>query len=308
MNTSHFLWGIGLMAALMVGCDKVELPLPEPEIIVVNDSVTFPTVDTAAMNRDYRMTYVEEFTGHKCITCPANTALLLQQIEENKERMIAVSVHAGGFAEVDLPKYPTDFNTEYGTQVFQHYNMATQPIPSAIINRRSFGNFDSLIIFNQATTFWEGPIDEENTNTSTDFAIGLEADYIDSLDLFYIKVSTEVLNDVDGEFRLLVLCVEDSVIAEQIDARADPSEHPDNIVKDYVHRHVLRKKLNPDQSLGGDPLISGAVSAGTWFDYELNATMPENVVNKEKTHIIAVLTNVDTEEVMQSIEVHTHVK
>jgi hypothetical protein len=294
------------MAAL-AACDKVDLPIPEPDLIVIIDSFDFSTVDSANLNRAFKKTYVEEFTGHKCITCPANTRLLIQQQEENKERMIVNSIHAGNFAVVEPPKYPTDFNSDYGDLMYTHYDMATQPIPSAMVNRRSFPSFNDLIIFNRTTTFWDKPIDQENTNTQTKFALGIAADLIDSTNLFYIRVSTEVLEDVDGNYRVLVFCQEDSVVAEQLDGEADSQVYPDKIVTDYVHRHVFRAKLNSDQSITGNPLINGSVTAGTWLNHEFNAYLPYNVVTKEHTRIIALIVNADTEEVEQSEEVHVHI-
>lgn len=296
------------LSALFVACDKVELPIPKPTVIETNDSITFPVVDSLNINRAFKKTYVEEYTGHQCITCPFNTKLLLDQAANNPGRMIITAVHAGQFANVNEPNYPTDFNTPYGTSLFQHYGLAAHPIPSAMINRRPFDTFNNMMIFNGATQFWDDPIDEVNSNTSTDFALGLAADYHDSLDLFYIQVSLEVLNNVSGNYRLLILCLEDSVVAPQLDGQADPLIYPGKIVTDYVHRHVLRAKLNQDLSISGDLLISNEAVSGDWFDYTLNTNMPDNVVNPEKTTIVAVLTNAATEEVMQSEEVHVHVR
>lgn len=305
MKTLYRFLTVAFLVSTFASCDLVPVPIPEPEII--EGVCIMPTVDSLMINRDYRKTYVEEFTGHKCITCPANTALLLQQLSENKDRMIVNAFHAGGFAVVDPPKYTTDFNTEYGTEVFQHFDMATQPIPSAIINRKAFPSYNDMMIFNNATTFWEGPIDEENTNTSTDFGLGLAANYSPESNIICVKVSTEILNNVDGDYRLLVLCVEDSVISAQLDARVSESEYPDKIVTDYTHRHVFRGKLNQDINFNGDPFVSGAVDAGTWVDYELNATMPSNVVTKENVLLVALIVDADSEEVVQSEEVHVHV-
>ncbi|NQV53413.1 MAG: Omp28-related outer membrane protein [Flavobacteriales bacterium] len=306
MNLLKYLLLLVGISSLTAACNKVDLPIPKP--VEVAGVCVFPVVDSTAINRDFKKTYVEEFTGHKCITCPANTVLLVQQQEENKDRVIVLSVHAGGFAKVDLPDYPTDFNTGYGTDLFQHFNMATQPIPSAVINRHTFPSFNDLLVYNQATTFWDKPIDEENTNTSTDFGLGLAAEYSEELGNFCIKSSIEVLSTITGNYRILVLCAEDSVIAEQLDARVSEDEYPHKIVTDYMHRHVMRGKLNNDQSINGDPLITGTIEAGTWIDYELNTTMPSNVVTAENTHVIALIVNDDTEEVIQSEEVHVHVK
>jgi hypothetical protein len=313
MKTNGLLLPFLALGLLIIvnACDKVEVPIPEPDIIIPegNDSVviTFPTIDSANINRSFKKTYVEEFTGHQCITCPFNTKLLLAQAEDNKERMVITAIHAGQFANVNPPDYPTDFNTPYGTELFQHYSISQHPIPSSIINRRRFASFDNALIFNGATQFWDEPIDEYNANMETDFAMGVAADYRDSLDLFYIRVSVEVLNQVTGNYRLLVLCLEDSVIAPQLDGQADESVYPKKIVTDYAHRHVLRSKLSQDQSLSGDLLINGSAEANEWFDYTLNARMPENVVNPEKTSIVVVLADPETEEVLQAEEVHVNI-
>ncbi|MDA9266911.1 Omp28-related outer membrane protein [Salibacteraceae bacterium] len=307
-NTIIFGFSLLITLTFTVGCDKVETPLPEPAVLNLNDSITFPTVDSVNLNRGFKKTYVEEFTGHKCTTCPANTKLLLAQLALNKDRMIVTSVHAGSFAQVDdFGGYPTDFNTPYGTLLFQNFTTASTPIPSAIINRRSFDNFNNLMIFNNATTFWTDPINFENSNTSTDIALGVEADFIDSLNLFYIQVSAEALTDLTSTYRLLVLCVEDSIVAPQLDSEADESIYPHKIVTDYIHSHVLRGKLNSDQSIAGDPFISGTIPSGEWLDYKLNAEMPANVLNKENATIVAVIVNEITGEVIQSEETHVHV-
>ncbi len=296
-----------ILLIAIVGCDKVEMPLPEPDVLVLNDSITFPSVDSANLNRAFKKTYVEEFTGHRCTTCPANTELLLAQLAANKDRMIVIAVHAGFFAEVkEFEGFPTDFNTPYGTNLF-NADVIGAPIPSAKINRRNFENFNNLSIFNNQSTFWTEPINFENSNTNADFALGIEADYIDSLDLFYIQASAELLSPVSQNHRLLILCIEDSVIAPQEDSRADPNIYPGKRIPDYVHHHVLRAKLNPNQSIAGEPFISGGAAAGEWLDYKLNAEMPANVLNKENTTIVAVIVNEITGEVIQSEETHVHV-
>ena len=306
-NTIFF--GFLLLSTLTftVGCDKVETPLPEPNVLNLNDSITFPPVDTANLNRAYKKTYVEEFTGHKCTTCPANTALLLAQYELNKERMIITAFHAGDFAKVDdFGGYPTDYNTLYGTALFESLP-AGFGIPSVMINRREFDNFNNLLLFNNGTTFWTEPINFENSNTIADIALGVEADYIDSLGIFFIQASAQALVNLNGSYRLLLLCVEDSLVSAQLDSEADESIYPHKIVTDYTHRHVLRGKINPDQSLAGNPFMSGTISSGEWFDYKLNAEMPANVLNKENTTIVAVIVNEITGEVIQSEETHVHV-
>ncbi|MEX2596684.1 MAG: Omp28-related outer membrane protein [Salibacteraceae bacterium] len=294
-------------------CDKVETPIPKPEVVIVppvKDSVAFPIVDSSNINRTYKKTLVEEYTGHKCITCPFNTQLLLDQQAQNKDRMIVVAVHAGGFAEVNEPDYPTDFNTEYGTSIFSHYGLGGHPIPSAIINRRKFPLFDNALIFNGATQFWDEPIDEENSNTETAFGLGLAVDYIDSLGLFYIQASIEAQTTISSEHRLLLLCLEDSIVAEQLDGRVSTSEYPKKIVTDYVHRHVLRGKVTTGSSIFGDVIIKSGdgVQAGEWIDFQLNASIPNNVLDINKTSIVAAIINSETEEIVQSEEVHVHVK
>ncbi len=297
-----------ILLVTLVGCDKVEMPIPAPDVISVNDSITFPSVDSANLNRAFKKTYVEEFTGHKCTTCPANTELLLAQYELNKDRMIVVAIHAGNFAEVDdFGGYPTDYNTPYGTLLFQNYTNASTPIPSAMINRREFDNFNNLQLFNNATTFWTNPINFENSNTSALIALGIEADYIDSLGIFYIQASAEAIADLSGNYRLLLLCAEDSVVSEQLDSRADETIYPKKIITDYTHRHVLRGEINPDQSLAGDPFINGGAEAGEWIDYQLNAELPSNVLDIEKTSIVALIVDEASGEVIQSEETHVHV-
>jgi hypothetical protein len=297
-----------ILLTALVGCDKVEMPLPEPEVLVLNDSITFPSVDSANLNRAFKKTYVEEFTGHQCTTCPANTALLLAQYELNKDRMIITAIHAGSFAEVsEFKGYPTDYNTDYGTSLYESVGAEDFGIPNAMINRRRFENFGNNLNFGNGTVFWTDPINYENQNTSADIALGIEADYIDSLAIFYIQVSAEALTDLTGSYRLLLLCLEDSIVSEQLDSRADEDIYPHKIVTDYTHRHVLRGKISPNQSLAGDPFITGGAATGEWIDYQLNAELPSNVLDIEKTSIVALIIDEVSGEVIQSEETHVHV-
>ena len=306
MKTIYTLPIFIALTIAFVQCNKIDLPIPKPAPVIIVQGSIFPTVDSVNLNRDFKKTYVEEFTGHKCITCPANTKKLLLQLSENPERMIVVAYHAGGFARVDLPKYPTDFQSDYATEFYDFNGMSTEPIPSAIINRREFENFNNLKLFNNATTFWKAPIKFENENTSTDFALGVVADYNDSLEAILIQTSIEALAENTGNYRVLTLLVEDSIVAEQLDAEADEVVYPNKIVTDYMHRHVLRKKLSSDVSISGDKVIDGGLAINEWADLQIQAAVPETVLDMHHLLVVSLLIEEATAEIVQSEETHVH--
>ena len=118
----------------------------------------------------------------------------------------------------------------------------------------------------------------------------------------------EVLQDIPNEHRLIVLCIEDSVIAEQKDGRLDENEYPKKINPNYAHRHVLRDQVNASAGVIGEAVITNdGVSAGTWIDWTQQYWFSSNVLNASKCYITAFLIDSETTEVIQVEEVHVSV-
>lgn len=304
MKRLFFLAFITITAA---SCDIVELPIEEPE--AVTGCVKCPEIDTAELNVATRKVMVEEFTGHSCTGCPAQTDQLLNLQTAEAPEVIVVSYHAGGFAEVDLPDYPTDFRTEYGDAVHENIQNDILAYPSAMVNRETFADFGNTYIF-LAHNEWKDPILNSVGDATSNIALGVAADYSTKDNKFYVRVSTKTLADITEEYRLVVLCIEDEVIAEQKDGRLSEDDYPHKINKEYSHRHVLRDQLRSSTGVSGEIIISATdgLEAEQWIDWSHEYTPADNIVNPENCLFVAYVLNAATGTVMQVEEAHVHVE
>lgn len=290
-SLQYFL--IFTIVAAFLSCDKIDLPIAEPVFVPTDSSFAFPIIDSNKINDSLRMILVEEFTGHKCAGCPTSTKKLLEQQMLNNNNIIVLSLHAGNFAELDPPSYPTDFNTEYGYNLDSIFKL--QAYPSAMINRTNDGE---LFLSHLA---WTDPINTSLGQPAT-IALGLAADLTESNNKLAIRVSAKAIEPIIGNHRLVLVCVEDSVIAPQKDQN---SSEPDERVVDYAHRHVLRGKLNGGNTFG--EVFSSQIDVDQWAEATVVADLPSNVVNIEKVTIVALIINASTQEIIQSAEAHPHI-
>ncbi len=283
------------MILLATACDIVDVPIEEPVLV---ECPTCPFIDTNEINDSYRMVLVEEFTGHKCSFCPGNTLQLLALQKEHEESILIISIHAGTtFAKPEPPDYPTDFNTEYGTALHDFYQIATFAYPSALVNRAII---DGEEVF-PSHVKWKDAINASLDQPAT-LALGVAADLTESDNKLAIRVSAKAIEPIIGEHRLVLLCLEDSVIAPQKDIN---SSEPDERVVDYAHRHVLRGKLNGGNTFG--QVFSSQIDVDQWAEATAIADLPSNVVNIENVTIVALIINASTQEIIQSAEVHPHI-
>ncbi len=294
-------------------CDKVDMPVEDPGPTVTDTSgvdttdtngvVPFPTFDTTMLHTSSRKVLVEEFTGHSCTGCPAQTERLLELQNNNAPEVIVVAYHEGTFAEVS-EDYPTDFRTEYGGNYHDPQSNEIAGYPSAIINRKTFSEFANKKHF-LAHNEWAPPINA-SIGEAVIVALGVAADLYEDDNLIKVRVGIQALEDLTSSYRLLVLLTEDSVISQQKDSRA--TQLPKKIIQDYAHRHVLRDQINEVASVYGDLIIdlgSGLVS-NEWIDWTTDYTIASNVVTPTKCYVVAILIDTQTSEVVQVEEVHVH--
>lgn len=281
------------MALVIVSCDIVSVPIEPP---VVSETDAYPFIDSTKLNDSLKIVLVEEFTGHKCSYCPANTKLLLSFQEQHMHEMLIVSIHAGEtFAMPEPPDYPEDFRTPYGTEIHDYYQIQNKGYPAALVNRDTF---EGNVAF-PTNAKWTPPI-EAALGQVAEMKLGIAGDLIKSENKIAIRVSAQALRDFENELRLIVLCIEDSVIAPQKDAA---SSAPNKHVDDYAHRHVLRGKLNGG-NMFGEVFSAGSFLNSTWKEAKIYADVPNNIVDQEKLTLVAFIIDAQNQTIIQSVESH----
>jgi hypothetical protein len=240
----------------------IYLPLIACFFLLTNCSEIPPEINPIDPNTggegQQRSVLVEEYTGVRCVNCPAGSEALKALIDIYGDRLAVVSFHAGFFA----PPYPEslyDFRTDDGNNLLSFLG---EPLgyPAAVVNRRLFDGERRLQV---GQGLWAGYIAEEIV-VPPKMEIDLAVSY-DSLSReLDITVDLTVVESLAGEeVQLSIALTEDDI--------ADVQLTPQGKQADYVHKHVLRDMItNFDGNLLTEELSAGAEISRS-FSYTINA-------------------------------------
>jgi hypothetical protein len=218
-----------------------------------------------------RQVLIEEFTGVRCVNCPAGSEAIEALLNVHGSQLVAVSIHAGLFA-VPFPESPEDFANDESRSLL-NYLGSPLGFPTAVVNRKKFDGEENRHV---GLSSWAGFIAEElllppqiriDLNTSFNDANGevvIEADlYIDD------AISAE-------DVRLSVFLTENSIVG--------PQTTPQGQKNDYVHKHVFRKAVT---GFDGDP-INESLIPGAVINRNLSIQLEEHWV-PENCHVVALV-------------------
>jgi len=218
-----------------------------------------------------RHVLIEEFTGVRCVNCPAGSAAIETLRSIYGDQLIAVSIHAGFFA----PPYPEstqDFRTTEGTNILSYLG---EPLgyPTAVVNRKLFSGEPDL---QTGQGQWPGFVAEEAA-LPPQVSIEIEKNYIPATRGLQVNIKLDALETIaENDLRLSVMITEDEVT----DTQLTPAGKTNN----YAHRHVLRAMMS---AYDGLPL-GESLELGDELSRSFNYALPL-AWNAEKCHIIAFL-------------------
>ena len=245
-----------LFFGLSVACDKIDDPIPadlgtsvsldgdvefisEPEFNL-NDSndlksfITNNVWDTTngSDNSNRRFIVLEEFTGHKCSSCPRGTREVSRLKTIFGEQLIPVGIHTDFFARPNPPgssMYTTDFRildgqTDIGKEYVQAFTVSGNP--RGIVNRVGIA---------KAETQWEADIIAVK-DLAPSVSLSL-SNYYDSINhVVRAQVEIDWKTTSSKKFNLQLYVIEGKIIDWQLDGSID---NPN-----YEHKFVLRKIVN----------------------------------------------------------------
>lgn len=218
-----------------------------------------------------RQVLIEEFTGVRCVNCPAGSQAIEALLDLHGSSLVAVSIHAGLFA-VPFNESSEDFATDESRSIL---SLLGSPLgfPTAVVNRKKFDGEENRHV---GLSAWAGFIGQEllvppqiriDLNTSFNDANGqvdIEADlYVDE------TISAE-------DVRLSVFITENNVV--------DPQTTPQGQDNDYIHKHVFRKAVT---GFDGDP-ITESLAPGAVINRNLSIQLGETWV-PENCHVVALV-------------------
>jgi len=300
------LLNILLILAFFGACDIVEEPFATGN--------TNP-IDTTSPTTFIKKILVEDYSGHTCSNCPNAARELDALIDIYGKKIVPITVHVGKtFARPyhisQAPKYQYDFRTETGEGWDNFFQISNLGLPKGMINRAGFSSSTHGV----EVANWNSII-QSITSDEPDFGITISSNI--SGNAGNVAVNIKVLNDIGGDFNLVVCLTEDSIINWQKDSQAIPTD-----VEFYVHKHVFRTSIN---SAWGEALQNSSIynsdeeidksytiNLDNLQQYNINYSL--NTIelgngnsggwNKNNMYIVAFIYDNTTFEIQQVAEVH----
>ncbi len=270
-----------LIAGIFNSCDKIDPPYTtqggggggEPEEVI-------------------QKVLLEDYTGHKCVNCPAAAKLASDLKEVYGDQLIILAVHTGVFAEPENPPFDLDLRTSYGDQWREQYNIIG--FPSGLINRRI--EQGSAIL---SSGKWGEKVMDIIENIQPQASIDIQTVFDDQSRNLELIVNSKFLGSTNETYFLQVLLTEDSIQGAQRNNNAAVGDVP--TIEDYYHRHVLRQDIN---GLNGEIINEGeAIVVNEVYTHTYSLTL--NAAYKaQHCSVIAFLYRISDNEILQVEEKH----
>jgi hypothetical protein len=223
---------------------------------------------------------VEEFTGVRCVNCPAGAAELENLKTIYGDRLVVISIHAGDFAP-PFTESRYDFRTTEGTAL-ETFLGAALGYPTAVVNRRKFTGQSSLQV---TKANWAGFIASES-NAPSVLNLSIQKNYTKDKRLLDLNVKIVPTEKLPDDSRLTVVLTENDIL--------DWQETPQGKKSDYKHKHVLRRVLTND--------VKG-VALGTTTAWTTSVSLPNNWLIENCRIVAFVHRGGDIKDVLQVQEV-----
>lgn len=279
------LTSFSLLIALF-SCDYIDDPIQGSQGPVDPCDIPKSTFLGDSINRNV---LIEDFTGHRCNNCP-RASDAIKDIEQNQPgASVAVAIHAGAanFTAPDPPDYPTDFRTPEGMEMEDFFKVTFNP--SGMTSRTEYTptGVAHLKIF----TSWAGDVATLSAEAAS-CVINLEVGYDTATRQLCGTATTRFFSDQADPLNITFWLAESKIIA--------PQKMPDNSRNaSYEHNHVFRTSLN---STFGQELTTGGSLNGDFFTTDFSINIDDSYV-AANCHLVAFVTNTETQEVLQVEEV-----
>lgn len=292
---------ISILAIGLQSCDKVS----NPRVIQTTLDTTLypgnfvnyvPPTFGENTNTDKNV-LIEDFTGHKCTFCPAAATTAKNLEDANPGRVYTVSIHGGphnsGISDFQKaypgePKYYTDHTNAVTREIastFFQMGVGFNSNPQGTINRITESG---EMFFNHG--LWGDKVAEQ-LPTTLKVNIQAQSNYFPETNGVFIHTQTEFLENMDGDYNIVIYCIQNEVIDWQLDAGTD--------VENYHHHNVHIGNVYDET--WGRAVATGQISAGTKIEQEFSYKVPDGLTNNDM-HFIIYVYDKATYEILQVIE------
>ena len=281
---------------IITSCDVVEGPYE------IDSGGVIPT-DT---NTYVKKILIEDFTGHTCPNCPSAARELEAIHDVYGNQIIGMALHIStGFAGpwTGSGKFEYDFRTKWGTDWDDFFNISNSGLPRGMVNRVGYPNSHKL-----GKNEWLANVITE-LEKEIDFGVSITTNNTGNEGV--ITINSEILNNINGDYNLVVSLSESKIINWQKDGSND--------IEEYEHNHVLRTILTDESLSNSSNYISGQVVEKT-INYNLSTLEQFNINYSQNTaelgngnaggwdssnmSVIAYIYDNTTQEILQVEEAH----
>lgn len=205
---------------------------------------------------------LHDYTGARCVNCPAASDLAHQLQNQYGERLIVLSVHAGGQAQ-PVGNFP-NFITEEGDEWYNGNN--ANPLGSVNCVKLLPG-------YTLQASAWADAVAAAFEEPQT-IELRVSNTYNENTRQLTATVDAWALEAQEGDLVLTVCLMEDNIVGMQIT--------PTGLVNDYVHRHVFRKTFN---GAYGEDMVFGEDDT---YSKSFNLTLSEDY-NADNCYVVAYI-------------------
>lgn len=298
---------IFLFGFLFVSCDHVKNPYP-PEVNLELDTTLYPGLWSDYENNDWpifsentntiRNVLIEDFTGHKCVFCPAAADLAHALHEADPSRVYIASIHAGpdgigDFQSVSPPDYPLDFTNPEGVEIGLYFGENDGGFPGN--PRGTVNRFNNGTIF-QSPTQWTSMVNDQLSSNNLKVNIQSDLNYYEETKGAFLHVELDPVDaNVAENLGITVYLLEDSLVGDQ---KMSDNSHNSN----YIHRDIHRGNLNA--SAFGRPVSSEDLNGDKYY-INYSFVVPNQLdgqYNASNMHLLIYAFNTETWEIYQVIK------
>jgi len=298
---------IFLFGFLFVSCDHVKNPYP-PEVNLELDTTLYPGLWSDYENNEWpsfsentntnRNVLIEDFTGHKCVFCPAAADLAHALHEADPSRVYIASIHAGpdgigDFQSVSPPDYPLDFTNPEGVEIGLYFGENDGGFPGN--PRGTVNRFNNGTIF-QSPTQWTSMVNDQLNSNNLKINIQSELNYYEETKGAFLHVELDPVDaNVSENLGITVYLLEDSLVGDQ---KMSDNSHNSN----YIHRDIHRGNLNA--SAFGRPVSSEDLNGDKYY-INYSFVVPNQLdgqYNASNMHLLIYAFNTETWEIYQVVK------
>lgn len=262
----------------MASCDKLKEPYITEPTVAQSDTIALEESDIT--NFDGKMVVLlEDYTGVKCVNCPAAGELTQQLQEQYGKHLVVLGVHPKSNLQNPSGGFP-DFRTDEGHEWNNYFQISSYP--NGTVNRAG--------VIGSAE--WSAAV-AGVMGSDAPIRLIIKDEYDAVTRELKLSIHSKFLRDVSGDVRLTVCMMEDSIVGKQIT--------PSGVDTAYMHRHVFRGTADGQQ--WGRQLDNTATTISAERNFVTNMKFTVNeAYNAEQFYIVAFISNDEDKTVLMTAE------